>query len=296
MQDAYSALDTFCSIRKAEGLAERTIGLYRTTVAPFLRNYPDFLESPRSTVIDYVTAPSNPWTRFTRIKVLKVFCKFLLEEGVINKDPLKGIKNPMPQTKIVCPEMETVQAFLKSLNSKVYGEMRLRCVILLAVDSGLRLGEICGLKRSDLDMDNMLITVQAETSKSRRKRVVPVSPQVVKELYRFMIACSKNWESEWMFPTETGEYMKPASLGLSIRRISNKTGIKLKMHGLRHLCATEFLRQTGNIALTAQLLGHTNITVTSKFYEHLNITDLQQAHSHATPIRSILSNKRIRKI
>lgn len=291
MEDAYSALETFCSIRKAEGLAERTIGLYRTTITPFLRDYPAFLESPRSTVIEYVTSPSNHWTRFTRIKVLKVFCKFLLEEGVISKDPLKGVKNPMPQTKITCPEMETVQAFLKALDGNLYGEVRLRCIVLLAVDTGLRLGEICGLKRSDLDMDNMLITVRAETSKSKKKRVIPVSPQVVKEIYRFVIACSKSWQSEWVFPTETGDYMRPSNLGLSIRRVSRKTGIKLKMHGLRHLCATEFLRETGNLALTAQLLGHTNITVTSRFYEHLDITDLQQAHSQATPIKSILSNK-----
>ena len=202
----------------------------------------------------------------------------------------------MPHTKIDCPEMNTVQAFIKALRPHIFGERRLKCIIMLILDTGLRRGEVCGLKVDDLDLNNMLLTVRAETSKSRRERIVPISPQVAKEVHRFIVSCADNWKSDWIFPTWTGDYLDPLNLDKSVERISKHTGISLKLHGLRHLCATQFLRDTGNIALTAQLLGHTNISVTSRFYEHLNITDLQQAHAVASPIRSILSNKRIRKI
>ena len=296
MYDVKAALSTFCTIRKAEGIAPKTIEGYKTTICPFLRDYPTFLQSPRSTVLDYVTAPENAWTRFTRIKTMKVFCKFLTEEGIITKDPLKGISNPMPRTKVVCPDMDTVQAFIKALDVHTYRERRLRCIILLIVDTGLRRGEICGLKVNDLDLDNMLLTVRAETSKSRRERIVPISPQVAREVHRFIMLCAKSWKTDYIFPSDTGEYLEPHNLAASARLISDRIGIKIKLHGLRHLCATEFLRETGNIALTAKLLGHTNISVTSRYYEHLDIKDLQEAHNVASPIRSILSNKRIRKI
>ena len=65
--------------------------------------------------------------------------------------------------------------------------------------------------------------------------------------------------------------------------------------GLRHLCATEFLRSTGNIALTAALLGHASISTTAKFYEHLDIHDLQAAHGEASVVSGVLENRRKRK-
>jgi len=61
------------------------------------------------------------------------------------------------------------------------------------------------------------------------------------------------------------------------------------------LCATEFLRNTGNIALTAALLGHALISTTAKFYEHLDVHDLQAAHGQAAVVSGVLENRRKRR-
>ena len=87
----------------------------------------------------------------------------------------------------------------------------------------------------------------------------------------------------------------PQNFGRQIRRVSDRGDARMKVHTIRHLCATLFLRQTGNIALTAALLGHASIAVTSRFYEHLDVKDLQEAHAQASVISGVLAPRRKRR-
>lgn len=294
-RDAHSALDAMCSIRKAEGLAPATIASYRNIITPFLREYPGFLSNPRAAILPFISEPEKEWSRFTRIKVLKVFCAFLVDEGVFQETPMKNIKCSMPGKRVDVPTVEDVKEFIAALDLNKYVERRLRVMFLLALDTGLRRGELCGLKVDDFDDTGLLLRVRPETSKVRKGRTVPVSPQVGKELRRFIALRLPEWRSPWMFPADTGGALKPSTLGYQIRRVSDRIGERMKIHGLRHLCATEFLRSTGNIALTAALLGHASITTTAKFYEHLDVHDLQEAHGKAAVIAGVLKPTRKRR-
>jgi len=120
---------------------------------------------------------------------------------------------------------------------------------------------------------------RAAVSKNKKGREVPFSPATAREIRSFLACRPAEWRTEAVFPSESGEPLKPGELGLQIRRLSARFGIPLHAHALRHLCATEFLRATGNLALTARLLGHSNIRVTSDFYEHLTTEDLKAAHA-----------------
>ena len=294
-RDAHAALDAFLAIRKAEGLSSYTLDNYRHTVTMFLREFPEFLQNPRAAILPFISEPEKEWSRFTRIKVLKVFCSFLVEEGVLEDSPMKNIKCSMPGKRVDVPTVEDVKAFLDALDTSKYAERRLYVMFLLALDTGLRRGELCALKVEDFDDHALLLTVRPETTKTRTGRTVPVSPQVGREVKRFIGLRLPEWRSPWIFPTETGGELKPSVFGQQIRRVSDRMGERMKIHGLRHLCATEFLRNTGNIALTAALLGHASISTTAKFYEHLDIHDLQAAHGKAAVVSGVLENRRKRK-
>ncbi len=181
-RNVLAALDTFCSIRKEEGAAPATIQLYRPFLLPFLRDNPSFLDDPRECTLSFVSEPDNDWSKFTLIKVMKVFCCFIQEEEILEKDPLKGIKAPIPSKRMDIPSLEDVKEFIGSLNMKSYTDRRMKVMFLLALDTGLRRGELCGLRIDDLDPEGMLITVRPDTSKAKRPRIVPVSPQVVREI------------------------------------------------------------------------------------------------------------------
>jgi len=294
-RDAHSALDAFLAIRKAEGLSACTLDNYRHMITMFLRDHPGFLQNPRAAILPFISEPEKEWSRFQRVKVLKVFCSFLVDEGVFDQTPMRNIKCVMPGKRVDVPTVEDVKTFLEALDLKKYVERRLRVMLLLALDTGLRRGELCGLKVEDFDDAGLLLRVRPETSKVRKGRTVPISPQVGKELRRFIALRLPEWRSPWIFPSETGVMMLPQNLGRQIRRVSDRIGERMKIHGLRHLCATEFLRSTGNIALTAALLGHASISTTAKFYEHLDVHDLQEAHGHASVISGVLEPTRKRR-
>lgn len=295
-QNAMSAFEAFCAIRRAEGLSPATISNYRNILLPFLRENPAFLEAPRAAILPFISEPEKAWSRFTRIKVLKVFCSFLVEEGLLPETPMKNIKSTMPPKRADIPTLADVKAFIDSLNVSRYAERRLRMMFLLALDTGLRRGELCALKIDDFDGTGLLLHVRAETTKTRAGRTVPVSPQIARELKRFVTLRPQEWKAPWLFPTETGRKFSPDAFGLQIRKTSDRFGERMKIHGLRHLCATEFLRSTGNIALTAALLGHASISTTARFYEHLDTRDLQEAHGRAAVVSGVLENQRVRKI
>ncbi len=295
-RNALAALDAFCSIRKAEGSAPATIQLYQSILVPFLKDNPSFLADPRECILPFISEPENAWSRFTRIKTLKVFSRFLMEEEIIPANPMKGIKTSMPGKRADIPTMDDVKEFIGSLDMGRFTDRRMKVMFILALDAGLRRGELCGLRIDDFDPEGMTLTVTPETSKAKRGRIVPISPQVVREIRRFISLCPREWKSPWIFPTESGEKLTPSNFGYQIRRAAKRTGKEIQIHGLRHLCATEFLRQTGNIALTAQLLGHSSISTTARFYEHLDLEDLRQAHGKAAVVSGVLGNRQIRKI
>lgn len=225
-----------------------------------------------------------------------MFCKFLIEEKILKDNPTKGIRSQMPGKRSKIPDLPEVKNFIASLKTDSFTDRRLRVMLLLALDTGLRRGELCGLKQGDIQKEILAISVRPETSKVKRGRVVPISPQVFREIKSFAAAIPHEWRTPWLFPSNNGTQLLPENFGRQMRRAAEKTGIKLKIHGLRHLCANEFLRETGNIVLTARLLGHSNIQTTSNFYEHLNFEDLREAHNKAGVVNSIIGCPKIRKI
>lgn len=296
LKSATSALETFISLRKAEGASPATIANYRNVILPFLRDYPEFLSHPRESILAFISEPENKWSRFTRLKVLKVFCEFLLDEKLLERNPTKGIKMSMPGKPSNIPPLEEVKRFINALDMKSFTDRRLRVMLLLALDTGLRRGELCALRQDDIDSEMLSLTVKAETSKSRKARLVPVSAQTLKEIKKFVATFPEEWRTVWVFPANDGKRLDPHNLDAQVRKTANKIGIPLKLHGLRHLCATEFLRKSGNIVLVSRLLGHSSIRVTADTYEHLNFNDLQNAHSSAGVVSAVLGNKRIRKV
>src|ERR1019366_3833407 len=99
-----------------------------------------------------------------------------------------------------CPRLKEEQAALPSFSKddirkfcewkpRTIFEHRLQVLILLMADTGVRVSEACGLKRSDIDMQNLLMTVMC---KGRRSRTIPFSPALRKYLVRFEQRCSPN--------------------------------------------------------------------------------------------------------
>lgn len=290
-----SVLESFLAFRQAQGLRKATLDLDVAILSPFVRENADLFSQARPAALEYLAASKTEWTRQTRLKVLRVFFGYLLDEEILSQDPLRGIRGTAPPKVCDLPSLEEVKAFLGKLDTRKFAQKRLKAMLMLSLDSGLRRGELCGLLLRDLDLAGLSLTVRSNVSKNKKNREVPFSSVTAREIRSFLACCPPEWRVDVVFPTETGKPLRPSELGQQIRRLSGKFGIPLHAHALRHLCATEFLRATGNLALTARLLGHSNVRVTSDFYEHLTFDDLRKGHISASITGLVCSQeKRVR--
>ncbi len=285
------AIHGYLRFRRGTGLSSATLALDRYILLPFAAKHPSWCEDFRGAAVDFLESSRTAWTRLTRLRVLRLFVRYLQEEEGLEGDPLRGVKAAIPAKKATAPTPEDVQRFLGALGTS-WEHTRLRALIYLLADTGLRRGEGVRLQWTDYNPSTRALRVRAETSKVRRERTVPVTPQLARALRQYRKSIPEAFQdSPWIFPLTPEEPISPAAVGLMVRRIAQKAGLKFHLHGLRHLAATELIRSTGNISLAAQLLGHTKISTTSEFYEHLTLDDVREGVESAGVLRGLLRGK-----
>jgi integrase len=155
-------------------------------------------------------------------------------------------------------------------------------LILTALRTGMRIGELIALRPDDLDFDGMFIVVcrgcvrgTITSTKSNNRRKVDMSPQLAGVLREYLTerkeeARKKGWGSppEWLFYTEQGRILGPMYLGCKLLKVwLRKAGLKgMRFHDLRHTYATLRLQKGDDILDVSKQLGHSDINITTKTY------------------------------
>lgn len=133
--------------------------------------------------------------------------------------------------------------------------------------SGMRRGELLALRVPDVNLDRLELTIRAETSKSRIRRVVPINSKLCMALEDYLHERGrKGRQSEFLF-TSGSEDRPLTSDGLKhlVGQVARLSGVQFHVHQFRHTFAVNFLNQGGDIAKLKQLLGHRDIRMTSAY-------------------------------
>ena len=163
---------------------------------------------------------------------------------------------------------------------KNFYQRRLHLLVLLLLDTGCRITEALTLRVSDVDMDNMLITLDG---KGRKQRIVPFSFALRKALHRFIADFNLK-----------PDYLLIATLrGTRVRRMTALRGVKLlckllgfdpparTLHAFRHTFAVNYLRRGGSVFHLQKVLGHSTLEMTRR-YANLVTADLQEMHERVS--------------
>lgn len=161
--------------------------------------------------------------------------------------------------------------------------LRNRCLALLMLDAGLRVGEVVQLQMSDLYFDGTpshSVIVHCERSKSKRDREIPMSSRLRSSLTTYKD--EHHWldyEDDTALVFDTCHPSKIMSTR-QVERIITSAGMKaigkpVNPHMLRHTCATRLMKVT-NIRVVQELLGHQNISST-QIYTHPDAEDRKNA-------------------
>jgi integrase/recombinase XerC len=169
------------------------------------------------------------------------------------------------------------------LTSNLHSHFRDRCIILLMLDAGLRVGEAVRLCVSDLFTMGApvgLLVVRAEIAKTKHERSIPVSIRLSDAINVMWLEVWQRWHLEPGTLAFQGMKKGKAISACQVRNITRDAGLvsigrSVHPHTLRHTFATRLMRKC-NIRVVQQLLGHASL-LSTQVYTHPNNQDLQLA-------------------
>lgn len=174
---------------------------------------------------------------------------------------------------------------------------RLYALYAVAFSIGLWRGEALGLRRSDVDLDEGLLhvrqTLQRQSGelhfappKTRRsRRTLPLLPSMVATLQEHRerqteerLRAGDRWtETGLVFTTATGKPIEPNDFSKAFGRMCERAGVRrVRLHDLRHTCASTLLAQGVPPRVVMEVLGHSALEVTMTIYGHVML-DAQRA-------------------
>ena len=212
------------------------------------------------------------------------FSRFCLRRGVIATDPARSLAFPrlprrLPRT-LPAPDLG---AALDRLSGEDETARRDRALLEIAYSSGLRVSELTGLNRGDIDRGGALLRVRG---KGRRERIVPVGKRALVALDAYL-AIARH-------PGQRADL--PVFGGRGTARLSNRTvqrvvsrrlasvaaGLGVTPHALRHSFASHLLDRGADLRAIQELLGHRSLAST-QVYTHVSSARLRKAYRQAHP-------------
>lgn len=214
--------------------------------------------------------------------------KMAVIDGYLVKSPAMAIKLPAVKSKDVNPlSKEEIRKLLGAAK-----DHRIYSLIYTAIHTGMRKGELAGLRWQDIDLKNGIINVRhgvkydrevkayivGSTKTETAVRSIPITPKAVAELRRHKAVQAQERlefgeayeDTGLVFPRPGGHILVLNGVATQFNTIVKKSGIDRRtFHDLRHTFASICISQKVNIKALSQYLGHADITITLDTYGHL---------------------------
>ncbi len=228
---------------------------------------------------------NDPRTVNRRIATLRSFYKFLLRQGVIQKDPsqrLRALKisKKLPQ---FVKESDMVRLLDQVTFEDTFEGMRDRLILELLYGTGIRLAELLSLETADVNLHERTIKV---LGKRNKERVIPVSRGLCNLIQVYLDKLSEEnlKESPWLIVTKDGEPGYPMMVYRTVRKYLDlfTTLDKRSPHVLRHTFATHLVNKGAELNAVKDLLGHANLAAT-QVYTHNTFEKLKAVYDQAHP-------------
>ena len=208
-------------------------------------------------------------------------------DGLISRNPTEAVKPPQVRREEIHPlTPEQVNAFIEAAQGD-----RLEALYILAIHTGLRQGELLGLKWEDVNLEAGALQVRRtltttksgpvlstpKTKGSRRSvkltqsAVEAVRGQLQRQLGEIDRAGPLWQENGLIFASETGDPLDRRYITTHrFKPLLKRAGLpRVRFHDLRHTCATLLLGRNVNPKIVSEMLGHATIAITLDTYSHV---------------------------
>lgn len=273
------------------GLSPRTGEAYANDLNAFLKflspgERADLSTLTRSRMVDFLMQGRKqglqPATLARRLVSIKMFFRFLTQEGLLKTDMTDSMDSPslwrhLPE--ILSPE--DVTRLLKAPSLKTDLGRRDRAIFDLMYACGLRVSELVNLTLDNLHFDQSYLRV---TGKGRKQRLVPVARATAKQVTDYLETVRPRLQGNApdtpeVFLSVNGRPLTRARIWQMIRDYARELNLPgtPHPHSLRHSFASHLLSAGAPLRAIQEMLGHADIS-TTQIYTHVDQQRLRQVH------------------
>ena len=226
----------------------------------------------------------------TYMRSLRAFWSWLESEEIIGDNPFSHLRIPRAPIKVIPTfSEEQYKALLAQVDITSPQGYRNYTILLLLLDTMIRVSELTSCRMEDLNLEGRVIKVWGKGSK---ERVVPFAKTAQKALWKYISFHRPEPQiprQDMLFLTADGRPMTKNRVEAIIKSYGRKAGmvgVRVSPHTFRHTGAVNFLRNDGDIFSLQRIMGHASLEVL-RGYVNLSQCDVNTVHSKASPLDNL---------
>jgi len=287
-------LQAFLLACEVDGLSPYTISDYRKRIGQFAR----FMDSIGIDEVDQVTIDyirlfllkkketCGPVSIYNYHRDLKRFFNWLVQEGRLKETPMAHMKPPrQPKTLIKPFEPDQLRQLLTLCDESTFLGLRNRAILLVFIDTAIRLCEMDRMQIEDLDFTRGIIKVHG---KGAKERVVAIQPRTQKILLRYLLSRNDGHRCVWV--SEERRPLTHWGIENMVQQLGKRAqlqNVRCSPHTFRHTSATMCLQNGAGEFEVQAMLGHSTLTMTRRYVASLNSEKAAEAHKRFSPVEHL---------
>ena len=231
----------------------------------------------------------TPNTIRAYVRIIKQFFRWCVNEELLDASPSVRLSQPKIPTYVITTfTPEQIEQMLATCDLKTPMGFRNYVMLLVLLDTGMRVAELCTLTVEDVHERYVKVF-----GKGRKEREIGLHPEVSKLLWKYIHKYRKPIERT----TETkvfigyhGFPLTPDGARFILDTIKEKCGlenVRVSPHTFRHTFAKMYLERGGELFKLSREMGHSGVRVTENYLKDFNSTEARKDHTDFSPVLNI---------
>ncbi len=226
-------------------------------------------------------------TMARKLSALRTFFRYLLKRGIITDNPADSVLTPKQEQNI--PSYLPIDEMFRLLDvvrTDTLAGLRDRAMFETIYSCGIRVSELAGMNKSDVDFVNSCIRV---LGKGNKERIVPIGRKALEAVKAYLErlaaqnGISRNKDGPLFLNLRNGR-LTARSIARLLDKLVQECGLltPVSPHVLRHTFATHMLDAGADLRVVQELLGHKSLSTTQR-YTHVSMNRLMETYDKSHP-------------